>query len=262
MELLVVIGIIALLISILLPSLSKAKEAANRTACLSNLKQIASGFNMYVGENRGWYPYNTSYARDPAASGSASGYSTTYGVGLNYSTTPPSYPTYGPQPEDWLYWQQKLAPIYRDIGEGGIGRILGGGDGVKKAFRCPVDPWDLRSPPGDSAPNEGVYTFSYTMNQNFSFAKNTAVARPAEKILVTEEKAPNDGRWAVSGTGVAAADLLSIRHGKHLADSSSIYTGLMVGDHVNAAFADGHAAPISQELVLPEFVQVGNPAGW
>ncbi|HEV7301266.1 MAG TPA: prepilin-type N-terminal cleavage/methylation domain-containing protein [Tepidisphaeraceae bacterium] len=55
-ELLVVIGIIALLISILLPSLNKARQSARTLAGLSNLRQIGLGLQMYAHNNNGSLP--------------------------------------------------------------------------------------------------------------------------------------------------------------------------------------------------------------
>jgi len=56
-ELLVVIAIIALLVSILMPALSKAKELAKRTACLSNLHNLALSTQVYIGDY-GEFPFN------------------------------------------------------------------------------------------------------------------------------------------------------------------------------------------------------------
>ncbi len=55
-ELLVVIAIIAILASLLLPSLAKSRQAAQFSLCKSNMKQIGQLIRMYVDDNQGTYP--------------------------------------------------------------------------------------------------------------------------------------------------------------------------------------------------------------
>jgi len=65
-ELLVVIAIIGILASMLLPSLSRAKETAKRISCTSNQHQVGIAAMMYADENSGSYPPRSDIVRWPA----------------------------------------------------------------------------------------------------------------------------------------------------------------------------------------------------
>ncbi|MFT3787330.1 MAG: prepilin-type N-terminal cleavage/methylation domain-containing protein [Tepidisphaeraceae bacterium] len=186
-ELLVVIGIIALLISILLPALGRARDSASRTKCLSNVRQIGMAYMQYCQANKDALPAQA------------------YGNYFQYN--------------DWIYWRKDSNGYFQDgsdptinIGTVGIGRYLNlSAKGNAAIMRCP----------NDDAANTRNYSFSYAINRQFhsndsvkyaglnpdamqqSGAPNTRtklnrITRPAEKILIIEEdeRTLDDGNCA------------------------------------------------------------------
>src|SRR5215203_6168614 len=117
-ELLVVIGIIALLISILLPSLGRAREQANQVKCLSNIRQLGTAFMMYLNENKGYFPHANA------------------SVGQKHRLS------------DWIYWQQPgqaNMPTDRSVHESNVARYLGTGGRInEESLRCPSDEYEVR----------------------------------------------------------------------------------------------------------------------
>ena len=64
-ELLVVIGIIALLIAVLMPALATARAQANRVLCASNVRTLAQVALQYAHDNKGWIPRNYAHNEPP-----------------------------------------------------------------------------------------------------------------------------------------------------------------------------------------------------
>ncbi|HZL35357.1 MAG TPA: prepilin-type N-terminal cleavage/methylation domain-containing protein [Tepidisphaeraceae bacterium] len=224
-ELLVVIGIIALLISLLLPALNRARENAKQVKCLSNLRQLGMAFVMYLNDNRGHFP----------------------------SAAPFEPPGGRPiEPEDWLYWETS-----RNIDDSAVARYIGlKGDGLRAALRCPSDDWTLHLAVSQSGP----YLYSYDMNYQFDGTDaNLTIAQvrsPAEKVFLVEEdeRTINDGLWAVGAwsgtTWDPGPDWLAIRHDRHRVVPDVVGpAGSPIPNpdrRGNAAFADGHAEFISR----------------
>ena len=85
-ELLVVIGIIAILVALLLPALTRAREQAKTAQCLSNLRQIGQGLAMYTSDSKGWLC--PGWIANPSSNGAGIEHYATILVGLKYLKAP------------------------------------------------------------------------------------------------------------------------------------------------------------------------------
>jgi prepilin-type N-terminal cleavage/methylation domain-containing protein len=222
-ELLVVIGIIALLIGILLPVLSKARAAAQKTGCLSNIRQLDIAILMYCNENNGYFPT----AADPSDGLSH--------VAMN---------------DDWIWWQAN-----RNIDDSATAKYLNAsGDKLKRIYRCPADTVEGRKPHLAILPGQGVYLYSYGLNialganeiegPQLHRSRIHLWRSPSRKIMLTEiyEGFCNCGSWGY-------ANPLARRHGtgpSAFAPGTTNVTDGLGGANVSAAFLDGHAESVDE----------------
>jgi prepilin-type N-terminal cleavage/methylation domain-containing protein/prepilin-type processing-associated H-X9-DG protein len=221
MELLVVISIIGILAALLMPALARAKDKGKQAFCSNNLRQLAIAFELYHQENNDKFP------------------------------APGSKTEYGPQPEDWIWWQQD-----RDARRSAIAIHIAGFN--PKVFICPADAQAI-SFQGQGFIKDDPYRYSYSLTsynltgnninpglstiitptrEVYAF-KAAQIRNPAAKIMLVEEdrKTINDPRWVPIENPQSPKkkyNLVSTRHGGR-------------GDVV---FADSHV-----QAVTPQFGQ-------
>jgi prepilin-type N-terminal cleavage/methylation domain-containing protein/prepilin-type processing-associated H-X9-DG protein len=287
-ELLVVIGILAVLISLLLPVLSKMRESAKQVTCSGNLRSLGQAMIMYASDNDGYLP-----------------------------ATSQGTPTLE-NPADWIWWQpDRLAANMNDpdvmIRKSALAKYLSLSSSNTGMLRCPSDNVEVHQPNSLTNP-PSPYPYSYVMNcfiagsssaSNPTFASKFTsyaggagspaplptvcqslhkVKNPSQKALMYEQAevawpagppapgiddgdgCPWYGSSAVPPTAINATcggniDLLSIRHDPQRADTTGEKS--QAGTYAqavpfanfrgNVVFCDGHVDFVARSyLHLPE----------
>jgi len=229
-EVLVVVGIIALLVALLVPTIWKAKEGANQAACANNLRQIGMAFIQYGQAHDGKLPYHADWGP--------------------------------PHPEDWIHWQPGPGRDNNDLTKtSAIGKYLG--KFTPNVFRCPSDDPSHRTRYDTSGQGPRRYDFSYSFNgffaSNWSPAgpRLMAVVNPAAKIMVIEEDelSLDDGHYWPDGYGGTLENYLGTRHTRPRLRDYKSWQGMAQNvrpdrnERGNVAFADGHVELVTRSYL-------------
>jgi prepilin-type N-terminal cleavage/methylation domain-containing protein/prepilin-type processing-associated H-X9-DG protein len=268
-ELLVVIGIIAVLISLLLPSLNRARESARQVQCLSNLQQLSNATIAYCNENKGAYPGRAGQGADSW-----------------FNADPKRH--WG-----WIAWRRKVdeftgiqstEPVDLNISYSALAPFLGVkvfdhnptnnpalyaaahnvNPDLERVYRCPSDNLEQRiAYAGDNNGGRGLYRFSYSMSVFFGNKAPDATGtillgkkhmnmsrlrRASDKIIYIDEseKSLNNGEYNPLVTLARADDpskdysAIAERHEVKSKRNSQDARG-------NVGFADGHAELFSRK---------------
>jgi len=225
-ELLVVIAIIAILAAILFPVFAQARDAARKTACLSNMRQMGNALTMYLQD------YDETFHKGFGINSPA-----VNGFGLDTSI------------DGWTNWPWFYGPYVKNVG----------------IFDCPTSPDGTESLTVDNWGNDGNYGYNYsglTRDQGTPPRALAEVEAPADVFVFfdagdTQVRA-GDNNW--SGL-LEELDLNlncddnQITSGRYSKESALRHAG-----RVNVVFADGHAKNLDWTTFLTR--RADNIAPW
>jgi len=238
-ELLVVIGIIALLISILLPALNLAKRKAQAVACSSGIRQIYLAMALFAQDNKGHLP-------------------------RPYLISTPPEVSSNPRIAKVCAWAQKAdnTPYHIDLDDdkGALWKQLKGKNAREKSLLCPGDEGEVgwgHGTTNPAFPRNVSYSINYLILRDIAGKDPqlglvlARVRNPASKILIYEELAPNDSYCIM---GLSSDDVPSGRHGQGMRDSYRAdptkpeYYSKGRGNH---CFFDGHVESLTPSELIP-----------
>jgi prepilin-type processing-associated H-X9-DG protein len=267
---LVVIGIIAVLIGILMPALSKARESSMALKSMSNLRQLAVGLEMYKVENRGYYPRHSSIAGETTGLPAGSKRPRTRWADDIFPYMQNTAVYRSPLIPDEDYEKRMRAPFAHTCDQtGATGGAIAttlywGGYGYNYQYLG-----NARKPAGVTQP----------------YHANTArIKKAAQTIALADSNGSKNGTAAWTSEGVYSIDppLMSVNLGSQGSRRTSGtpgagnygYTGGNDGDpahratpaernrgKANVLFCDGHGEPMTLRQIHGPTQECGTPAG-
>ena len=226
-ELLVVIAIIAILASMLLPALNKAREKGRQAACTNNLKQMGTLMSFYQGDYKAFYPWFV-FSSNGAAGG-----------GTLYS---------------WIAYQAVYTGKFKSLADVAIWYPVSSNSNYEQAkakfslFACPGAKWIWPDPLQFGGNRSAASHQSYATNYaaNFSLMGINYGATPKDSKRLTQIRKPSTTSSCWDGVRSPNGDNIW-----YITQGSGNIVDYRHTNSTNALFADGHAANFPRTGVLP-----------